>query len=45
MPGSYSPIRLHGGQISVQSVPGEGSTFVVTLPRASGFAPDALSQA
>ena len=27
-------VELHGGQVSVQSREGEGSTFVVTLPRA-----------
>jgi signal transduction histidine kinase len=28
-------IELHGGRIEVQSVVGEGSTFIVTLPVSS----------
>lgn len=29
---SYSIVEQHGGSISVNSVPGQGTTFVVTLP-------------
>jgi signal transduction histidine kinase len=32
----YRTIHLHNGDIEVESVPGEGTTFRVTLPFAEG---------
>ena len=48
---AYGIIRRHEGELTVESVPGEGTTFLIRLPRSSGFArspaatpPDALPQ-
>jgi two-component system, NtrC family, sensor kinase len=32
----YNIIQTHGGDISVDSVPGEGAVFTVTLPHTQG---------
>ncbi|WP_323784708.1 PAS domain-containing hybrid sensor histidine kinase/response regulator [Thalassovita sp.] len=37
---SYDLIRIMGGQIDVQSAPGEGATFSVVLPLSDGFDTD-----
>ncbi|RME49908.1 MAG: hypothetical protein D6796_04100, partial [Caldilineae bacterium] len=33
---SYDIVRAHGGQITVESQPGDGTTFTVWLPRLQG---------
>jgi signal transduction histidine kinase len=33
---SYSIVQQHGGRIEVESEPGQGTTFTVTLPSRSG---------
>ena len=32
LPLSYNIIREHGGQVEVDSAPGRGTTFIITLP-------------
>jgi len=41
---SYGIVRRYGGQIDVESTPGEGATFFVTLPDASPVAATAGSE-
>jgi signal transduction histidine kinase/CheY-like chemotaxis protein len=35
---AYGIIRRHEGELTVESIPGEGTTFLIRLPRSSGFA-------
>jgi len=43
---AYGIVRRHEGELTVESVPGEGTTFFIRLPRASGSArsPEATPQ-
>ena len=34
-------VTAHGGQVNVESVEGQGTTFTLTLPRAEGTAGEA----
>jgi two-component system, NtrC family, sensor kinase len=36
-------VAAHGGQIMVESVEGQGTTFIVTLPRAAAVAPTSIA--
>ncbi|MFQ5989581.1 MAG: ATP-binding protein, partial [Candidatus Methylomirabilales bacterium] len=40
---SYGIVREHGGSISVDSRPGEGSTFIIQLPVPAGETPGGVS--
>lgn len=42
---SYGIIQDHNGEIRVESVPGMGTTFIITLPQAGSAAPSGSSDA
>jgi signal transduction histidine kinase/ActR/RegA family two-component response regulator len=41
LPASYGIVQEHGGTMDVRSVPGEGTTFVLTFPSAETSPPEA----
>jgi signal transduction histidine kinase len=42
---SRSLVRMHGGELWVESIPGKGSTFLFSIPRAGDAARPQIAQA